>query len=85
MISILHYAKATVKRRRGRRYGLARGTIGSGLTPGTPLGRRTSEIPDPEPENPEKPEKPVPPYFALLRPNQGTYRNGRGTNGLELT
>ena len=34
------------------------GTVGSGLTPGTPLGRRTSEIPDPEPENPEKPEKP---------------------------
>ena len=53
-ISILHYAKATMKRMRGRRYGLARGTVGSGLTPGTPLGRRPSEIPDPEPENPEK-------------------------------
>ena len=35
------------------------GTVGSGLTPGTPLGRRTSEIPDPEPENPEKTGKTV--------------------------
>ena len=71
--------------RKGSRYGHMWGIVGSGLTPGTPLGRRTSEIPDPEQENPEKPEKPVPPYFALLRPNQGTYRHGRGTHELDLT
>ena len=40
--SILHYAKARVNFRRGARYGQVRGTVGSGLTPGSPLGRRTS-------------------------------------------
>ena len=71
--------------RKGSRYGHIWGTVGSGLTPGTPLGRRTLEIPDPEPENPEKNGIPVPPYFALLRLNQGTYRHGRGTHGSGLT
>ena len=53
------------------------GTVGSGLTPGTPLGRRTSEIPDPEPEipdpepeildpEPENPEKPENRFRPLL-------------------
>ena len=32
-----------------------------------------------------KPEKPFPPYFALLQPNQGSYRHGRGTHGSGLT
>ena len=40
--SILHYAKARVNFRRGARYGQVRGTVGSGLTPISPLGRRTS-------------------------------------------
>ena len=71
-----------MKLRRGSSYGHMWGTVGSRLTPGSPLGQRTSEIPDPEPENPEKP---VPHYFALLQPNQGSYRHGRGTHGLGLT
>ena len=61
------------------------GIVGSGLTSGSPLGRRTSEIPDPETENPEKPEKLFPARFALLRLNQGTYRHGRGIHGSGLT
>ena len=61
------------------------GTDGSVLTPGTGPDGRTPKIPDRDPENPEKPEKPVPPYFALSRPNQGTYRHGRGTHGSGLT
>ena len=61
------------------------GTVGSGLTPGSRPDGRTPEIPDPDPENPEKLEKPDPPYFALLWPSQGTFRNGRGTHGSGLT
>ena len=45
----------------------------------------TQKIPDPDQENPENPEKPVATRFALLRPNQGTYRHGRGTHGSGLT
>ena len=61
------------------------GTNGSVLTPGTGPDGRTPKIPDRDPENPEKPEKPVPPYFALSRPNQGTYRHGTGTLASGLT
>ena len=39
------------------------GTVGSGLTPGSPPDGRTPEIPDPDPENPEKPE--IPEKFML--------------------
>ena len=63
--SILHYAKATRNLRRGGSYSQARGTVGSGLTPGSRLGRRTPEIPDPEPEIRKKPENPFPARFAL--------------------
>ena len=84
-VSILHFTKGTGYLGRGSRYDQVWGTVRSGLTPGSPLGRRTSEIPDPEPENPEKLEKPVPPYFAPLRPNQGTYRHCRGIHGSGLT
>ena len=45
----------------------------------------TQKIPDPDPGNPENPEKPVATSFALLRPNQGTYRHGRGTQRSGLT
>ena len=64
-VSILHYAKATRNLRRGGSYSQARGTVGSGLTPGSRLGRRTPEIPDPEPEIRKKPENPFPARFAL--------------------
>ena len=69
-------------------YRHGRGTHGSGLTPGSLPGVHFSGIPvpDPEnPENPEKPEKPVATRFALLRPNQDTYRHGRGTHRSGLT
>ena len=43
-ISILHFTKERMNLRKGSRYGHMWGTVGSGLTPGTPLGRRTPEI-----------------------------------------
>ena len=55
-ISILHFTKGTAYLRRGSSYGQARGTVGSGLTPGSPLGRRTPEIPENSGQNQEKPE-----------------------------
>ena len=61
------------------------GTVGSGLTPGSRPDGRIRTDPFPEPENPEKPENPFPARFALLRPNQGTYRHGRGIHGSGLT
>ena len=87
----LHYA--SVGRYFGSQgpWGPMWGTVGSGLTPGTrPDGRTGTEpVPDPENpenlENPEKLEKVLPARFALSRPNQGTYRHGRGTHRLGLT
>ena len=58
------------------------GTVGSGLTPGSPPDGWTREIPEPDPE---KSENPFPARFALLRLNHGTYRHGRGTHGSGLT
>ena len=80
-----NYRKSRRNFRSQGSYGHIWGTIGSGLTPGSRPDGRTPEIPDPEPENPEKPENPFPARFALLRPNQGTYRHGRGTHGSGLT
>ena len=83
--SILHYAKVTAAFGQDLPRDPMWGTVGSGLTPGSPPDGRTPEIPDPDPENPEKPENPFPARFALLRPNQGTYRHGRGIHGSGLT
>ena len=57
-ISYLYYISLRARKsfRRGGRYGHARGTVGSGLTPGSPLGRRTLEIPEISGKNPENPE-----------------------------
>ena len=62
-----------------------RGTVGSVLTPGTRLDGQNPENPDPDPEIRKKPENLFPARFALLRPNQGTYRHGRGIHGSDLT
>ena len=52
------------------------------ITPGpADLGKK----PDPDPEIRKKPENLFPARFALLRPNQGTYRHGRGIHGSGLT
>ena len=61
------------------------GTVGSGMTPGSGPDGSTPEIPNPALENPGKIENPFPARFALSRPNQGTYRHGRGIHGSGLT
>ena len=82
MISILHYAKVMAAFGQDLPRDPMWGTVGSGLTPGSPPDGRTPEIPE---TDPEKPENPFPARFALLLPNQGTYRHGRGTHGSGLT
>ena len=54
--SILHFRKARMNLRQGSNYGQVWGTVGSGLTQGSPLGRRTPEIPAKIGKNWEIPE-----------------------------
>ena len=68
---ILHYAKATWNLWRGGSYGQARGTVGSGLTPGSRLGRRTSEKTGSGSGNPEKTGKSVSRPFCLIAAEPG--------------
>ena len=58
------------------------GTVDSGQALGSRPDGRTPEIADPESQNQENP---FPARFALSRPNQGTYRHGRGIYGSGLT
>ena len=83
--SILHYAGVQKNFGGQGPWGPMWGTVGSGLTPGSRPDGRNWTHPFPDPENPEKPENPFPARFALLRPNQGTYRHGRGIHGSGLT
>ena len=65
--------------RRGSGYGQVRGTVGSGLTPGSRPDGHTPVNSGIQLENPFSAR------FALIWPNQGTYRHGRGTYKSGLT